>query len=97
MTIFHKNENFRRINDKINRDLEKTYTNNHAKFQSDRCKLFQVIAKTKIDNLHTHTHTHIHTFSADDFFFNVDHIYTKKVEISQLIFDPNSNLYSIKD
>ena len=46
---------------------------------------------------HTHTHTHIHTFSADDFFFNVDHIYTKKVEIGQLIFDPDSRLYSIKD
>ena len=27
---------------------------------------------------HKHTHTHKHKFSADDFFFNVHHIYTKK-------------------
>ena len=76
MTIFHKNENCRRINAKINRILKKIYSNIPANLESNWCRLYWVIAKTKIDNLHTHTH--IHTFSADDFFFNVDHIYTKE-------------------
>ena len=92
MTKFHKNENFRRINVKINRLFEKIYSKISTKFESNWCSLYWVIAKTKIDNLP------IHTFSADDFFFSVNHIYIqKKVEIWQLIFDPDSRLYSIKD
>ena len=92
MTIFHKNENFRRINAKTNKLLKNIYPNIPAKFESDWYSLYRVIAKKKIDNLHTqththtythtrthsHTHTHIHTFSSDDFFFNVDYIYAKK-------------------
>ena len=55
------------------------------------------LSRKQKSTTYTHKHTHIHTFSADDFFFNVDDIYTKKVEIWQLIFDPDSRLYPIKD
>ena len=75
--MFSKTDNFRQIIAKINRVLEKTYKNIDAKFQSDQCNLFRVIARQKIDNLRTdrqaHTQTHMHTLSADDFFFNVDY------------------------
>ena len=51
--------------------------------ESDRCNLFRVIARQKIDNLHTDKQmdgrTHIHTFSANDFIFNLDHIWIKKI------------------
>ena len=50
MTIFHKNENFSRINAKINRLFKKIYSNIPAKFDSDGCRLYWVIGKTKIDN-----------------------------------------------
>ena len=62
-TIFCKTDHFPQIIAKINRLLEKTYINIHAKFQNDRCNLFWVIACQKIDNLRTHTHacTHAHT------------------------------------
>ena len=36
------------------------------------------IELSRKQKLTTYTNTHIHTFSADDFFYNVDHIYTKK-------------------
>ena len=29
-------------------------------------------------HIHSYPHTHIHTFSANDFFFNVDQIHAKK-------------------
>ena len=39
----------------------------------------ELLRKQKLTTYtHTLTHTHIHTFSEDDFFFNVGHIYTKK-------------------
>ena len=46
-TIQPKIDNFRQIIAKINRVLKKIYTNNYAKFQSDRCNLFRVIARQK--------------------------------------------------
>ena len=61
MTIFHKNENFRRINGKINRLLKKIYSNIPAEFESGWCRLYWVIAKTNNDNSHTQTYTHTHT------------------------------------
>ena len=63
-----KTDNFRQIIDKINRAFEKTHTNIHAKFQTDRCNLFRVIARKKIDNSQTNTWVLIDTFSEDDFF-----------------------------
>ena len=65
---------FRQIISKIDRVFEKVYINNHAKFQSDGCNHFRVIARQKIDNLRTHahtlarTHTHTHRLSENDFF-----------------------------
>ena len=53
---------------KSNRVFKKTYTNNHAKFQSDRCKVHGVIAQQKLTtyrhtakqpNRQTDTHTYI--------------------------------------
>ena len=61
MIIFHKNDNFRRINAKINKLFKNIYPNIPAEFESDWCSLYRVIAKKKIDKLHTQTHTHTHT------------------------------------
>ena len=90
MTIFHENEKLRWINAKINRLLKKIYFNISAKFEAIGAVSIELSRKQKSTTYvhkhthtrsHTHAHTHIHTFPADDFFFNVDHICAKKVEI----------------
>ena len=79
-TIFSNTYNFWQIIAKINRALKKTYTNIHAKFQSDPCNLYWVITWKKIDNLHTNKQTDARTNKqTNDFFFNLYHIYTKKI------------------
>ena len=87
----------------INRVFVKTYTNNYAKFQSDRCNLFRVTARQKIDNLHTHTQTHTHTdthtyiFGRRLFFQCRSYVNKGNGEIWKSIFDTDSRLHSIKD
>ena len=48
-------------------------------FRAIGASSFKLLRKQKLTT-YTHTHTHIHTFSAHDFFFNVDHIYAKKID-----------------
>ena len=79
MTIFHKNQNFCRINAKINRFLEKIYLISLQNLKAIGAVSIELSRKQKLTTYtDTRTQTHIHTFSADDFVFNVDHVYTKK-------------------
>ena len=83
-----KIDHFRHITSKINRVFEKTYTNIHAKFQSDRWNLFRVIVRQKKDTrIGTHTYTDIFW---KHLIFYVDHMCVREtVNIELRILPPN--------